>query len=213
MNGVATKPNQNLFLAACLSLDALPVCNSYDTPRSRDESELRQNVTDATTAVLGYASLVLHRSPSSVEDGSARCADSDHLDGVNDQHQSDTDHRSGNSDWHRGDGHQGGCKDVDSDSNDHHRHSDRFSATPNGSPNGCLDDTVPLDSHDAMPILVPRKHKHNGFPTIHGGVVDAGGARGWEEGELHARKAEAVTAAGRRARVSYCSVCGPYASL
>eukprot|EP00903_Cladosiphon_okamuranus_P020587 g18898.t1 len=161
----------------------------HGSPSNSDTSEPPQDVSaaDATTAVLDYASLVLHSSPAARRRGSASKSD----DGARQE-------------------------------------TTATAATSPPRQSSCLDDTVPMDSHDAVimptrPVARKQQHEHRypyrsdraGSSSPAGGGSDGGGggvgkggwrrARGdWEDGgEFRSTKTEAVMAAGRRARESY----------
>ena len=72
-----------------------------------------------------------------------------------------------------------------------------------------LDDTIPLEAYgDAIAAaagVAPRGHRspRPGESAARGGVVTPERTKVWEADELYPHKAEAVAAAGRKARVSF----------
>ncbi|CAN0278654.1 unnamed protein product [Pylaiella littoralis] len=215
-----------------------------------DKSELAQDVTRATAAVLDYASFVLHSSPrrheSPVRRSRSSSSDSGGSDGRGMIEGKGGKHRhpvfrggsvsgGGDNSKNSDDGGGGGDCIENMAARVAAAGTTTSTTTPGVSPlrsSSCLDDTVPMDSHD--PAIVPvrpaprtqqqqqqqYRYRYRGdddassFPDAGGGgggvgvAVDKVGRRrargGWKDGaESHSIKTEAVMAAGRRARESY----------
>ncbi|CAM9882490.1 unnamed protein product [Ectocarpus sp. 8 AP-2014] len=205
----------------------------YASPTSGDKSDLRTpNAADATTAVLDYASLVLHRDASRhvspiVHRSSSGSTDADSGERVVAREQGESAVRRERASECGGGG--GGRGDPNStvktadDDDDDAVGTTAVVSPPRPSP--CLDETAPMGSHEGETFAAPtppppprrqqprNRYRYNRHDDHHEDRASspAGEGRrrrargGWDDngGELHSTRTEAVMAAGRKARESY----------